>query len=198
MNEHAKFITIHGIDGVGKTTLVDAVNNNLRAVGRDIASESLDLSKSPWRNCREQFEKVSISERLFYKLGSKAADGNLIIERLENGITTVKDRWIIDVLADETHKGVVAPDNIYLSIVRPHLAVLLLCDEDTRMDRVQSRLEITEDDLVPCIPGERAHYFQRYLLDNLAASAEDCMILDTTDIPPEKLAESVMERIHEQ
>lgn len=140
---------------------------------------------------------TSPSERLFYKLGSKAAQGEFFSERLRDGESTIKDRWVIDVLADESHKGVVTTDRVFDSILRPNLAVLLHCNENVRTARMNERLDATAEDLIPCIPGERAYYFQEYLLGHIAASADDYIQLDSSELSPFDLAELVLERAYE-
>lgn len=197
MSEQAKFITVHGIDGTGKTTLVGAIERGLYTRGLDVAPEGLIQVGNPWRALRDEFADITPNERLFYKLGSKVADGQLISEQLASGTNTVKDRWVVDVLADETHKGVVAPKMIFPSILMPDIAVLLVCDEDERMARVTARPDASEDDLIPCAPGQRAYYFQNYLLDHIAASAVDSIQLDSTETSPEALAQLVLERVYE-
>lgn len=198
MSERGKFITVHGIDGTGKTTLVRAIEDVIRARGQNSGAEHLASQESPWQRCKDEFSDISLSERIFYKLGSKAAQAALVETRLALGETIVKDRWVIDVLADETHKGAVAPERVFSTILRPDLAVLLVCDESTRTSRIASRGDATPDDLIPCVPGERAYYFQQYLADHMAFSAEDNMQLDSTKMHPAHLAGLVMERVYGQ
>lgn len=197
MSELPSFITIHGIDGTGKTTLVGAIQDVLEANHLDIASSAThSAAEDPWQTHRADFSELSGAERVFYKLGSKAAQGRLIAQRKDSGITTVKDRWTIDVLADETHKGTVIPTGILSTILQPDMAVLLVCDEEARMARITSRPDPTPEDLVPRTPGSRAYYFQDYLTTHLPASAAKHMQLNSTNTSPKVLAESVVERIY--
>jgi thymidylate kinase len=197
MSEQARFITVHGIDGTGKTTLVAALKTALEQMGIDVAPDSSVKPSTPWRKFRSDFGDMTPTQRLFYKLGSKAAEGERIAEGIHEGRTTVKDRWVIDVLADETHKGAVAPREVYPSILQPDLAVVLWCSEDERVSRIANRPDATPDDLIPLQPGTRADYFHTYLIDHIAGSAADSLTLNTTQSPPEELAQIVLERAYE-
>ena len=88
-------------------------------------------------------------------------------------------------------------ENVYGSLLRPDMAVVLRCSEAERQTRIAARGEATPEDLIANEPGTRAHYFEQYLLEHIAESADRHIILDTTDATPQEMADVVQQNILE-
>lgn len=172
------FITIHGIDGTGKTTAARTVAELLpQAINYDDITDTIDYNHN--------FSDTTIAKKL-----SQSA---LVHSYLLQGSSVVRDRWLIDVHADRAHKGILTPD--YDGIATPNYSFVLTCDEEQRMQRVLLRGNPTEQDLVPNTEGTRAHYFEHYLMQNIGKFARHSMAIDTTHLTVDKVAQTIIENI---
>lgn len=175
---NSNFITIHGIDGTGKTTAAHTVAELLpQAVNYDSITDTINYDRN--------HSDITIAKKL-----SQSA---LIHSYLAQDISIVRDRWLIDVHADREHKGMLTP--AYEGIATPNYSFVLTCDENLRMQRVLHRGNPTEQDLVPNIEGTRAHYFEQYLLQNIGKFAHHSMVIDTTDLNISEVAQTIVRHI---
>lgn len=189
------FVSVHGIDGTGKTTVVDGLLQEMTACNLSVCSAE-SITTATTCSSRPYTNETSPQERVLAKLISKATQGVRIGMILETGMHVVKDRWAIDVIADESHKGAIVGKHLLDTVLQPDLAVLLTCDEDVRMQRIQNRDCPTPDDLVPNAPGTRAHYFQSFLVENLPYTAPRSLTLDTTHETAEQIVNTVIENLY--
>lgn len=189
-----KFITIHGIDGTGKTTTAREVTRILQT--KDIPVHNFEDVKTeihdPFKEVKMRTPEGTLEE-LFATLGSKAIQANFIQAQLKKGTWIVKDRWIVDVLADRLHQGVVVPE--VTGILEPDLAVILHCHEGTRMDRVTERADATEHDLIQNIAGTRARFFEEYLFDQTVQHAGSVVSIDSSLYGPQQVANMIISHI---
>ncbi len=194
MLRRGSFITIHGIDGTGKSTLASALCDELNANSQDaVLFEQLNLD-NPFADNKPNFANLHPQARVFYSLGSKAVESTTIASASAQR-HVVKDRWVIDVLADQSYCGATIDDSLFGLLSMPDLAVLLTCQEDERMRRIQERGGANANDLVPNIEGTRARYFEQFLMDHLGQSAGQCMQLDSSNVPAVELAKQIAGRI---
>jgi thymidylate kinase len=184
------FVTFHGIDGTGKSTSVVHTFESLSSAGFSVMdwpeAEVLGASDPP----------PASKQAYSGSLAKKIAQGNAVRVALEAGSTVIKDRWVIDVLAAHAFQGVqlnINPEDF----LAPDMAVVLICDEHVRMaDRILKRTNPTPEDLIPKAPGTRASFFEEYLLKNITALSKDHLVIDTTSMKPETVAETVMGRLN--
>ena len=183
-----KFLTFHGIDGVGKTTMVEQTvatlaDNGHRAISWDNYAEACGFN---FPSKRGDFDASVEKKRL---------ESRAILGALSSGLTIVKDRWYIDVLASHTFAGdaqSIDPEGI----LKPDLSVILLCDEKVRMnDRILARANPTPEDLIPNSAGTRAGFFEDYLLNRIAELSRKHLIIDTTNITPTDVSETVRKNV---
>jgi len=172
------FITIHGIDGTGKTSAARNVahiltNHNMAAINYDDITD--EVIPSPLESDSTLAKKISQSA--------------LIASYLVDGTSIVRDRWLIDVHADRGFKGasVATPQGI----ITPDYSFVLTCDDSVRMQRVLERGNPTEEDLIPNREGTRAHYFEQYLLHRIGEFARLAIIIDTTELSQDEVAETI-------
>lgn len=186
-----EFVTIHGIDAVGKTTTAKNVAELLRLEGADM----LD-----WRSfARESGLEGLVSNHDDFEasIAKKALESDALYCAVEQGRSVVKDRWVLDVMASHAYKGtLVSVDPATMSrLLQPDFSVILTCAEEERMVRVFARGNPTEDDLVPRTLGTRAHFFQEYLLDNVGHYSRRSAVVDTTNRYPYEIAQEVVDRL---
>lgn len=173
-----KFITIHGIDGTGKTTTARALAYALQDRGLEALNyDALEVVEGAARGQEEM--RQDAQTQLYRSLGRKCIQGFAVQQALTSGKSVVKDRWTIDVLAANTYLGAAVPAGD-LGILVPDMSILLVCGEQVRQQRVRARRHATADDLVPNLPGTRAHYFEGYLMDHLGEYSQRAEVIDTT------------------
>lgn len=190
------FISIHGIDGTGKSTAVLRTAERLRSKGIDAVNfaEALE-SNTPFHDILLSKEHGK-QARLYKSLGTKSIQSIQIAAAIERGLTVIKDRWVIDVLAANSYEGAVIPDGD-LGITKPDLSVILVCLERERQRRIQQRGNPTQEDLVQKALHTRAGYFEEYLLDNIAGHSLHHAVVDTTRLNEYQVAEEVCARAAE-
>lgn len=188
-----RFVTFHGIDGSGKTTAVDTLVSRLDSHG--IATAKLDDLRDAEGSNVDQTELAMFDPEAQLSIEKKFSQSDQVRRALENGLVTVKDRWAIDVYASNAFKGNRLPDFVPARILRPNLSVILTCAEHERQDRISQRGNPTPEDLIPNVPGTRAHFFEQYLIHNVSHFALRTMNIDTTYLQPEEIAEIVAEEV---
>lgn len=183
------FFSIHGIDGVGKTTITELLaeqmsRENVNASSWDLFATRAELDTLP--SSRGDFAA---------SIAKKAIESEAIRLALEQGETVVKDRWVIDVLAAHAYKGTLAGiDPTMISrLLKPDFSVVLTCQEQQRMARVHSRANPTDEDLIPRVPGTRAYFFQDYLLGKVADFSRDHVVIDTTEKDQVQVVTEILE-----
>jgi len=175
---NASFVTIHGIDGTGKTSAARNVahmlsRHNIPAINYD------DITA----------EVVADPLQPDTALAKKLSQSALITQYLESGHSVVRDRWLIDIHADRGFAGnaVAAPSGI----LTPDYSFVLTCEDSVRMQRVLARGNPTEQDLIPNVEGTRAHYFEQYLLRRIGEFARLAITIDTTELSQDEVAETI-------
>ena len=169
------FVTFHGIDGVGKTSTTAALANILNGHG---------YPATTFDSLEEQEPVVdlpatsSIDDSSLLKKMQQSA---LVAGACAGGMSVVRDRWLIDVYADRSHRGILLPSPPE-QIMRPDLSFILTCDEQHRQDRIAQRENPTPDDLIPKTSGSRPERFENYLLSHVDEFAARSVVIDTTNI----------------
>lgn len=198
MVERGLFITTHGIDGTGKSTLAAHLRDVLVTRGIDavLYSEIVQTIENPFQAHKPQFNKLSPSAKQFYSLGSKAVESEIIRNQTALGVHVIKDRWAIDVLADNAHKGADDVSNVaFNTLLKPNLSVVLTCEEAVRMQRIHTRSDPTPEDLIPNTDGTRAHFFQNFLLTHIESSADVSLVLDSTSLSLTSASDAILNAI---
>lgn len=175
---NASFVTIHGIDGTGKTS-----------ASRNVA-QALSRHNIPTINYDDiTAEVVADRSQSDIALAKKLSQSALITHYLESGHSIVRDRWLIDIHADRGFAGntIAVPSGI----LTPDYSFVLTCEDSVRMQRVLARGNPTEQDLIPNVEGTRAHYFEQYLLRRIGEFAHRALTIDTTELGQDEVAETI-------
>ena len=191
------FVTIHGIDGTGKTTAAYEVTQRMRQRGSqsETVASLEDIYGAEYSLPTSLFIPHTLNEMSLLK---RIRQTEMVRRANAVGITVLRDRWLIDTYADSAHRRIVLPEVPTDSILQPNLSVILLCDENVRQQRIAARGNPSPEDLIPKEAGTRAKFFEEYLLRNIGAFAARTMIIDTTDLMPTQVAEKVLFGITEE
>lgn len=126
----APYITIHGPDGSGKTTIGRRVVGLLQSSGREAVFFDDWREDHGWKNIFSNYDlrrTIDESGKAFTILQAAkvALDGAVITDLTDSGVTVVKDRGVLDVRADLNYRGL-SPSDCHGSLIRePDLAVYL-------------------------------------------------------------------------
>ena len=94
-----EFITLHGIDAVGKTSITHHLAEYLRDGGTDVYD---------WQSFAKEAGVAEIPSRrddFTASIAKKVLEGEAVARFLDLGKGVIKDRWVIDILASHAFKG---------------------------------------------------------------------------------------------
>jgi thymidylate kinase len=164
----APYITIHGPDGVGKTSAGRNVVDTLIEYGKKVVFFDDWRVGTAWSNPfsdRHLREKVKNNPEAFValQLAKVAVDSAAITNLTESGIAVVKDRGVLDVRADLKYRGI-DPASCSGPLVRePDLAIFLQVTEEARHRRLAVKEDAQSDDFQPNTPGNRLYVMTQFV-----------------------------------
>lgn len=145
-----KFITIEGIDGTGKSTLVKELEKTLKTLGWKVSVTTEPTDSWLGKNVKRGFnEEISPLTETFLFLADRCEHTRWILEELEEGKIVLCDRY-----ADSTYayQGA-ALENLIENpmewlieisrkvVVEPDLTILLVANVETVIERIEPRGE---------------------------------------------------------
>ncbi len=149
-----KFISIHGIDGTGKTSTAKEIVDVLKKSGEKVIN--YDIYKESVKNPhatrkREIKETGTLEDQLAIYLESMMFHSTQIEKFLSQNYHVVKSRYLEDIKAHFSHLGVGEEKIKELEgkfpMVQPDLKVILLLDEIKRRSRISERGALNGRDL---------------------------------------------------
>jgi dTMP kinase len=141
-----KFIAIEGIDGVGKSTIVEGIASQLRSEGYPVRTVSGLCD--PFQNLRNKIQDIrGVYSRYLFYLASNAAISAFVRENTTDE-WVVCDRYVYTTQAYHIARGIKYPIALQdLDIELPqHAFWIKLADEDVRQRRIFSRGPLAPDD----------------------------------------------------
>lgn len=199
-NQKSCFITIHGIDGTGKSTTVKRIvelltKSNINAL--DYSDYEKEIKNPISIAKKEVITKCTPIEQFYYYLSSTLFHSRQIESLKKEGVSVIKDRYITDVNAHHSFLGVLQVEEISnaVPLLMPNLEVFLTIDESIRRERIKQRGVIDEKDLQEKNDFSRLGYFEKYLLKRAKQLGDSAIIIDTTNISPDEVAKQVVEKI---
>lgn len=201
--ERGRFVSLHGIDGTGKTVTAEAVHKALQSLG--IPSVNYDVYRKSLSSPHEQKQEAAevngtLEERISAYLASMSYHSDRITELLNQGYHVVKSRYVNDIMAHFAHLDVPAEKiNEFIErfpLVQPDLKVVLVVDESVRRHRIErERGVLDERDKEHKIPGSRLLFFEDYLKARAMQQPATTLSLDTTKIDIDTIAKLIVERL---
>lgn len=146
MRRKGHLIVIEGIDGTGKTTLGQALNERLIKNGHD-SIFTFEPTDSPWgKRLRESFshkERLPIEEEIYLFLEDRKDHINhLILPALNDGRIIVCDRYYFSTMAYQGARGIdidkirmeneafaPIPDIMFILELEPAIALRRICEK---------------------------------------------------------------------
>ena len=198
MNEKPYFITIEGIEGVGKTTLSRLVGEYLSAKG--CVNE---LTREPGGTYTAEVIRTLLKDpdhsidaytELLLMFASRSHHiTHYIKPKLANGISVISDRFVDASYAYQGGGRGVSMDAIrYLdqmicSSLTPDLTVLVTCPADIAMQRV-----ITRAEKIDRIEQERVDFFERAQEAYLSLATNDRYFILDGSMPLQQVKASLI------
>lgn len=198
MSKKNLFIIIYGIDGVGKTTIVNELDKKLKKLKYDSFNfdnfKKNKLSNPYYSSKKNIVSDCSDSSQFFHYLGSNIFKADIIKDLLKEGKTVVKSRWFLDIFADFSYRGLDFIEDIKEKVpfLIPDISILLTVDENERLSRVQKRNKAnTLNDL----NTKRIYFFKKYLeksFKNKFYNNKNFLKIDTTNKSPSEITDIII------
>lgn len=201
--ERGKFISIHGVDGTGKTTTSSKTHDLLIAQGQK--SINYDTYKeadvNPFSEKKKDADKNgSLEDRIVAYLESTMYHSKKIDALLNDGYHVVKSRYVDDVLAHFAHLGI-SEERLNefkekFPIVQPDLKVILTLDEEVRRQRIDKRGILDERDIEIKKEGSRLLFFEDFLKKSAEKASKDSILyIDTGSIDSDTVAKKIVDHL---
>lgn len=132
------FISVHGIDGTGKSTLSEVLAEQLSAQGTETRTyDEYCREKSisnPFSQYKDRVKARSVDNQYRFFLVSAAFKSSVVQRALHEGVAIIADRWHIDINAHHIYAGA-EPLETPTSILIPDVFIMLVTDESIRQKR---------------------------------------------------------------
>ncbi|WP_052761240.1 dTMP kinase [Sedimenticola thiotaurini] len=156
------FIAVEGLDGIGKSTLVEQLAREFSGLAMSTPGEALHDSR---RVIMNDFSDDELAKALFYA-ASVSSQGRKARKKVESGKWVFMDRYWASTIAYAKARGVTAElDQLSKSLIQPDLSVLLILNESERQRRLHAR-GTTVEDIDTLDPG-----FRQCVLEELQTHA---------------------------
>ena len=146
--QKGKFIVVEGLDGSGKTTLIENIVNSLdRIISVKSLIDTLPRGKCI-RECIGNKEHYGndLSIALLY-LSETTRVKDIIEEYLKNGVDVIVDRWFYSTMAYTNNKYIDIIDNVSKYLPNIDMTIYVDVDIDTIVKRLSNKYDnvITND-----------------------------------------------------
>jgi len=146
MDRSNKFVVFEGIDGVGKSTIMEGIKTRLEQAGVSVVS--FQGLCEPFRLIRNEIRDVdNVAARYFFYIASNLALSAQVKDLLKTN-WVLCDRYVYSTQAYHLARGFRSPINIgELDLVLPDFAFfVVVSDEASRQRRLKSRNLLSKDD----------------------------------------------------
>lgn len=139
--QKGKFIVVEGLDGSGKTTLIENIVNSLNGI---VPIKSL-IDILPRGKCirecigNKEHYGNDLSIALLY-LSETTRVKDIIEEYLKNGVDVIVDRWFYSTMAYTNNKYIDIIDNVSKYLPNIDMTIYVDVDLDTIVKRLSNRL----------------------------------------------------------
>ncbi len=139
--QKGKFIVVEGLDGSGKTTLIENIVNSLNGI---VPIKSL-IDILPRGKCirecigNKEHYGNDLSIALLY-LSETTRVKDIIEEYLKNGVDVIVDRWFYSTMAYTNNKYIDIIDNVSKYLPNIDMTIYVDVDIDTIIKRISNKL----------------------------------------------------------
>ena len=139
--QKGKFIVVEGLDGSGKTTLIENIVNSLNGI---VPIKSL-IDILPRGKCirecigNKEHYGNDLSIALLY-LSETTRVKDIIEEYLKNGVDVIVDRWFYSTMAYTNNKYIDIIDNVGKYLPNIDMTIYVDVDIDTLIKRISNKL----------------------------------------------------------
>lgn len=139
--QKGKFIVVEGLDGSGKTTLIENIVNSLNGI---VPIKSL-IDILPRGKCirecigNKEHYGNDLSIALLY-LSETTRVKDIIEEYLKNGVDIIVDRWFYSTMAYTNNKYIDIIDNVSKYLPNIDMTIYVDVDIDTLIKRISNKL----------------------------------------------------------
>lgn len=139
--QKGKFIVVEGLDGSGKTTLIENIVNSLNGI---VPIKSL-IDILPRGKCirecigNKEYYGNDLSIALLY-LSETTRVKDIIEEYLKNGVDVIVDRWFYSTMAYTNNKYIDIIDNVSKYLPNIDMTIYVDVDIDTIVKRLSNKL----------------------------------------------------------
>jgi len=188
------FIVVYGLDGVGKSTIVDILSKKLD--GSVINFDKYkDKISNPYLLSKKEVLKTDIEPvKFFHYLGSNIFQGGVISKLIKKGNIVVKSRWFIDIFADFSFKKIKISEEIkdIIPFLEPNISILLTANENERLKRIKKR---EEEPTWQDLNIKRSRYISNYLdkyFSKKIFNKKNFVRINTNNKSPEKISNEII------